>query len=67
MGLTTDQILENFSSVFDFYEFSTEKSVLPEKGMFINIRNWQLARKQRRRLRAKKRRKLSRKREYKLD
>ena len=67
MGLTTDQILENFSSVFDFYEFSTEKSVLPEKGMFINIRDWQLARKQRRRLRAKKRRKLSRKREYKLD
>jgi hypothetical protein len=67
MDLTSDQILENFSSVFDFYEFGTEKTVLPEKGMLIKIRDWQLARKQRRRLRAKKRRRLLRRKEFRLD
>lgn len=67
MDLTSDQIMENFSSVFDFYEFGTETTVLPEKGVFIKIRDWQLARKQRRRLRAKKRRRLQRRNEFRLD
>jgi len=67
MELTSEQIVENFSSVFDFYEFGTEKTVFPEKRMFIKFRDWQLARKQRRRLRAKKRRKLSRGNEIRLD
>lgn len=67
MGLTTEQIVNSFSCVFDFYEFGTEKTVLPEKDLFIKIRDWQLARKQRRRLRAKKRRRLLRRKETRLD
>lgn len=67
MELTSEQIVENFSSVFDFYEFGTEKTVFPEKGMFIKFRDWRLARKQRGRLRAKKRRKLLRRNKIRLD
>ena len=61
MQLTEEQIVENFSDVFEFYEFGTEKTDFDEKGVFIKLRDWQLARKQRRRLQAKKRRKLLRK------
>lgn len=67
MQLSSDQIIDNFSSVFDFYEFGAEKSSLPESAVLIKIRDWQLARKQRRRLRAKKRRKLLRRKEIRLD
>ncbi len=67
MQLSNEEILDNFGSVFEFYEFGADKIELPEKGGLIKIRDWQLARKQRRRLRAKKRRRLLRKKEVRLD
>ena len=67
MQLNPEQITESFSGVFEFYEFSAEQNMVSEKGVLLNVREWQLARKQRRRLRAKKRRKLLRRKEIRLD
>lgn len=67
MNLTTDQIVESFSDVFTFYEFGTSKTVLPEHGVFLQIKEWQLAKQQRKRLRAKKKKESGKKSEIKLE
>lgn len=67
MRLDQEQITNSFSDVFDFYEFGTEQNLVSEKGVLLKVREWQLARKQRRRLRAKKRRKLLRRKETRLE
>ena len=67
MGLNRDQIIEAFASVFEFYEFGAEETALDEKGVFLRFRDWQLERKQRRRLRAKKKRKILGKKEIRLE
>lgn len=52
--LNKNRTLKLLQAFFEFYEFGAEKTVPEEKDVFLRFRDRQLARKQRRRLRAKK-------------
>ena len=54
MGLTEDQIFENFKPVFEFYEFETRKHELPERSLWRE-KGWKKSWKYRKLLRRERR------------